>query len=238
VKALESGKDGSMMCMFIGKDGSDTSKKGTYKCDHFGKSGHTAFKDGKPFCRALVAELKGDKGNGNGGGRGKGNRDGKHSGTFKWKCHNCGVAGHKARDCPKEKKSGDMDDVNNLTIGMVQVEENEIEISHVVDEGFVEMLGDTGAQGRVSPPRGNIDKEKHYRYVKMANGAKSKIYQKDNVIMEDEVGNSFELNNRRVVDGIATHIISFTQLMREGWSMKGAKNKDIRFIYMSRNGTS
>ena len=34
VKTLESGKDGSMMCMFIGKDGSDTSKKGTYKCDH------------------------------------------------------------------------------------------------------------------------------------------------------------------------------------------------------------
>ena len=89
VKTLESGKDGSMMCMFVGNNGNDTSKKGTYKCDHCGKSGHTAFKDGKPFCRALVAELKGDKGNGNGGGNGKGNRT---SGTFKWKCHNCGVA--------------------------------------------------------------------------------------------------------------------------------------------------
>jgi hypothetical protein len=78
VKSLESGKDGSMMCMFIGKDGSDTNKKGgTYKCDHCGKSGHTAFRDGKPFCRALVAELKGDKGNGNGNGNGKGNHDAK-----------------------------------------------------------------------------------------------------------------------------------------------------------------
>ena len=238
VKTIESGKDaGSMMCMFVGNNGNDTSKKGTYKCDHCGKSGHTAFKDNKPFCRALVAELKGDKGNGNGGGHGKGNRDGKHSGSFKWKCHNCGIAGHKARDCTKEKKSSDMDDVNNLTIGMVQLEENEIEVSHVVDGGFVEMLGDTGAQGHVSPPRANIDKEKHYGFVKMANGAKSKIYQKDNVIIEDEVGNTLELKDRRVVDGISTHIISLTQLMREGWSMKGAKNKDTRFIYMSKNGT-
>jgi hypothetical protein len=89
---------------------------------------------------------------------------------------------------------------------MIQLEENEIEVLHVVNEGFVKMLGDTGAQGHVSPPRGNIDKEKHYGYVKMANGVKSKIYQKDNVIIKDEVGNTLELNNRRVVDGIATHI--------------------------------
>jgi len=87
------------------------------------------------------------------------------------------------------------------------------------------------------PPYGNIDKRHHYGYVKMANGAKSKIYQKDNVIIEDEVGNSLKLNNRRVVDGIATHIISLTQLMREGWMMKGANNKDTPFIYMSKNGT-
>ena len=42
---------------------------------------------------------------------------------------------------------------------MMQVEENEIEVLHVVDEGFVKMLGDTGAQGHVSPPCGNIDKK-------------------------------------------------------------------------------
>lgn len=74
------------------------------------------------------------------------------------------------------------------------------------------------------PPYGNIDKN-HYGYVKMANGVKLKIYQKDNVIIEDEVGNSLELNNRRVVDGITTHIISLTQLMREGWTMKRAKKR-------------
>ena len=40
VKSLERGKEGSMMCMFISKDGRDTNntnKKGTYKCDHCGK---------------------------------------------------------------------------------------------------------------------------------------------------------------------------------------------------------
>ena len=58
-----------------------------------------------------------------------------------------------ARDCTKEKKSSDMDDVNSLAIGMVQIEE--IEVSHVAEEGFVEMLGDTGAQGHVSPPYGD-----------------------------------------------------------------------------------
>jgi len=172
-----------------------------------------------------VAELKGDKGND------KGKRESKYAGKFKFNCHNCGEVGHKARNCTKEKKSSDMDDVNNLAIGMVQIEE--IEVSHVAEEGFVEMLGDTGAQGHVSPPYGHIDKRNHYGYVKMANGAKSKIYQKDNVIIEDEVGNSLKLNNRRVVDGIAAHIISLTQLMREGWMMKGAKS----FIYMSKNGT-
>ena len=111
VKELESGKYDSMMCMFICKDGNDTSKKGVnYKCDHCRKSGHTAFHDGTPYCRALVAELKGDKG------KGKGHHDVKQSGKFKWKYHNCGITGHKARDYTKEKKSSDMDDVNNLKL--------------------------------------------------------------------------------------------------------------------------
>ena len=45
--------------MCISKDVSDTSNKpATYKCDHFGKSGHTAYCDVKPYCRALVTELK------------------------------------------------------------------------------------------------------------------------------------------------------------------------------------
>jgi len=55
------------------------------------------------------------------------------------------------------------------------------------------MLGDTGAQGHVSPPYGHIDERNQYGYVKMANGAKSKIYQKDNVIIEDEVRNSLKM---------------------------------------------
>ena len=111
VKSLETGKDGSMMCM--SRDTNNTNKKGTYKCDHCGKSGHTAFREGKPFCRALVAELKGDKGTD------KGKRESKYAGKFKYKCHNYGDVGHMARDCTKEKKSSNMDDVNDLTIGMV-----------------------------------------------------------------------------------------------------------------------
>ena len=66
----------------------------------------------------------------------------------------------------------------------------------------------------------------------MANGTRSKIFQKDNCKIQDEVGNTVLLKNRRVVEGITTPIISLTQLMNEGWVMKsGVKNKQ-RFIYL------
>ena len=98
------------------------------------------------------------------------------------------------------------------------------------------MLGDTGAQGCVSPPSPHHKYGNGHGAVKMANGATAKIYQKDNFTIADEVSNDVFLVNRRAVDGITTPIISLTQLMTEGWKMKSGDSGNQRFIYMMKDG--
>ena len=61
VKPMGNGDEGTMMCMFVS---SDKQNNGTtaYKCEHCGRKGHTAYRDGNPFCRALIVSLKGNGG--------------------------------------------------------------------------------------------------------------------------------------------------------------------------------
>ena len=52
---------------------------------------------------------------------------------------------------------------------------DDTEINHVTDFTYMDMLGDTGAQGHVFPPTPDMKKRRTTEVVKMANGSKSTI---------------------------------------------------------------
>ena len=233
---IDEDKQGSMMCMFIGnkepgkvndkanKIDKGSEKGNAYVCDFCGKKGHSAFRNGKPFCKKLISALNTND-----------NEKPKLEGKFWGKCFNCGKYGHSAKYCPELKKSETDEDINNLTIGLVEVTDKSVDIFNIENKNFVKMLGDTGAQGHVSPPGLEINKDQFCGYVKMANGVQAKVYQKEDVIIEDTQGNYLHLNERRIVEGIKHHIISLTQLMREGWILRSGCLDSKRVIYMSKN---
>ena len=220
---------GTMMCMYVsdGERNNQTRSNGM-KCVHCRKGGHTAYKDGKPFCFALIAALKGNSNPNT-------NKSNNNGVRFKGKCHNCKKPGHKSFECTSPKKEETTEDVNALLIATIVFDETEI--NHVSSYTYTEMLGDTGAQGHIFPPSSEMKKKKTTDVVKMANGSKSGIYQRDNCTIEDEIGNEVLLKNRRVVGDIVSPIISLTQLHDEGWDMKSGRNKNQRFIYMDKNGS-
>ena len=193
-----------------------------------------AYRDGKPFCRELIASLKGNGGENNKLGSSK-----KTKGGFRGKCYNCNkMAGHMSRDCPEPKEGKEETDINNLMISVIGFDEDELEIAHVVnDQKYMNMLGDTGAQGNVAPAteeHKNKTITKHLGKVNMANGAKAVIYQRDNTTIEDVNGVTVSLKNRRVVEGLHTPIISLTQLMNEGWTMQSKMKKKRNEILMTK----
>ena len=131
------GKEGSMMCMYISNEYTKKNTS-TLKCDHCGKVGHTAYKDGKPFCFSLKAAIKTTKGDGT-------------NNKFKGKCFKCNKTGHKSADCRSKPKEGETTtDVNSLLVSMMEFDEEEK--SHLENTSYMDMLGDTGAQGHVAPP--------------------------------------------------------------------------------------
>ena len=145
-KPMGNGDDGTMMGMFVSADKQNNGRT-SYKCEHCGRKGHMAYHDGKPFCRALIASLKGS------GGENKSGSPKKTKGGFKGKCFNCNkIARHMSRDCPEPKEvkeSEDTPDINNLMLNVnaIQFDEDELEIAHVAnDQKYMNMSGDTGAQ--------------------------------------------------------------------------------------------
>ena len=230
--------DYTMMCMYISdnKSKGPEGKKNEYKCDHCGKKGHTAYRNGKPFFRSLIASLQG----GNDGRKKNSNN------TFKGKCYNCNkVAGHMSRDCPEprqnkgaEDETADINSLQVLKISVVEFNEQPLEVSYVEkDKEYTDMLGDTGAQGHVAPATYEDMKKKPIGTVNMANGAKAKIYRSSDTTVKNVNGSTFELKNRRTVEGLHTPIISLTQLMNEGWSMNSTKNKQQKNeINMTKDG--
>ena len=123
-------------------------------------------------------------------------------------------------------------------INVIEFDEDELEIAHVVnDQKYINMLGDTGAQGHVAPAtkeHKNMTNMKNLGKVHMANGAKAVIYQCDNTTIEDVNGSTVSLKNRRVLEGLHTPIISLTQLMNEGWTMQSKMNKKKNEILMTK----
>ena len=117
---------------------------------------------------------------------------------------------------------------------------NAIEINNMSMDNtkgnWTNMLGDTGAQGHVTPPNATHEKSNILGTVNMANGAKAKIYQCDNTKIEDENGTILQLTNRRVIEGLCTPILSLTQLMNEGWDMQSKHVNQNKVIHMSKNG--
>ena len=237
IKPMGNGADeGSMMCMFVSSNKQDNGMAG-YKCNHCGGKKHTAYHHGKPFCRALIASLKVNGCENNKLGSPK-----KTKGGFKGKCYNCNkMAGHMSRDCPEPNggKESDMSNINNLMINVIEFDEDELEITHAVvnDQKYMNMFGDTGAQGHVAPAteeHKNKTITKNLGKVHMANGAKAIIYQRNNMTIEDVNGLTVSLKNQRVVEGLHTPIISLTQLMNKGWTMQSKMNKKKNKILMNK----
>ena len=117
-----------------------------------------------------------------------------------------------------EKNSGNdyNNDVNNLVIQMTEVEGDDVEASNAqFPATFIDMLGDTGVQGYISPPSSYHKHGNGYVIVNMANGATAKIYKKDDYAIVEEVGNNVFLVNMRVVEGVTSPIVSLNQLTNE-----------------------
>ena len=70
------------MCMYVANEGGNNNARSNgMEFEHCGKNGHTAYKDGKPFCFALIAALKGNPNPNT-------NKSNNNGVKFKGKCHN------------------------------------------------------------------------------------------------------------------------------------------------------
>ena len=145
---------------------------------------------------------------------------------------------HMKRCCPEKIIGDDNDDVSDLVIQMIEVEDDDIEENNMqLPEGHIDMLGDARTQVHLSLSSPHHNHRNGNGIVKMVNRATSKIYQKDNCVITDEVGNDLFLVSRRVDEGITTPIILLTQLMTEGWKIKSGYSSNQRFICILKDGT-
>ena len=125
--------------------------------------------------RALIAAINGGKGGG-------------EARKFTRKCHNCNEVGCMKRDCSELKNNNDENDVNKLIIGMIEVEGDDVEANNVqLSSKCIDILGDAGVQGHVSPPSACHKCSNGHGIVKMANRDPTKTHQKDDCTIADEV---------------------------------------------------
>ena len=66
----------------------------------------------------------------------------------------------------------------------------------------------------------------------MGNNSKSTVIRRENIILEDEVGNIMNLKNTRVVEVMVTNVISLLQLVDEGCKMSTTKLNGRKMIQM------
>ena len=122
IKTEVNDKGGTMLCMMTGTG--EKRNTNNYICDHCGKPNHTAYRDGKPFCRQLVNDLKLEKNknsNSNNNNNNNTNNGNGNSGyTFKGKCFICN-GNHKKADCPKNNRAEN--DINNIFVGCINTED-------------------------------------------------------------------------------------------------------------------
>ena len=75
---------------------------------------------------------------------------------------------------------------------MIEVEGEDVEASNSqLPPRHIDILGDSGLQGHVSPPSLHRDHGNGNGIVNMANGATAKMCQKDHCTIADEVCNDF-----------------------------------------------
>ena len=110
---------GTMMYMYVASNSDKKHRSGSMTCTPCNKGGHTAYKDGKPFCFALIASLKG----------GEANKSRNNGIKFKGKCFNCHKTGHRSSECRSPKKDNDdeSNDVNQLMVANIELEDDDVD---------------------------------------------------------------------------------------------------------------
>ena len=122
-------------------------------------------------------------------------------------------------------------DVNNLFITCITTDNNHNHES----PSYNDWLGDTGAQCHIRVATYN-EKGNSTSTVRMGNNSTSKVIKRESTTIEDEVGNNITLHNTRVVENMATNVISLLQLMDEGWHMSSKRKNNKTFIHMTKDG--
>ena len=96
-------------------------------------------------------------------------------------------------------------------------------------DGFAKILADTGAQGHVfkdGGPMCNV-KSKNLPSIVGCSGDMSSAKKMGDAIMKARDGTAFNGNTVKIMPGIQRNILSVTQMMSEGWTMKGEKEQII-----------
>ena len=122
-------------------------------------------------------------------------------------------------------------DVNNLFVTCVTTDDVNNHGAHLYND----WLGDTGAQCHIRVAKPNETGNSNLS-VRMGNNSTSTVIKRESTTIEDEVGNNLILHNTRVVNNMATNVISLLQLMDEGWHMSSKRKNDKTYIHMTKDG--
>ena len=96
-------------------------------------------------------------------------------------------------------------------------------------DGFTKILADTGAQGHVFKDEGpmcNVQ-SKNLPSIVGCSGDMSSAKKMGDATMKARDGTIFSVNKVKIMPGIQRNILSVTQMMSEGWTMKGEKEQII-----------
>ena len=193
-------------------------------CEYCKKKGHSAFKDGKPFCFALIKALK--------------SSDSTKTSTSedkKKRCVYCHKLGHTKDECEKlkkkEAKNDDKDDkgLNSLFIGSIVT--NPSDLPHTTSNMYEDWLGDSGAQIHVKFCKGDAS----IKIAEMPDGRKCEINAIRDLILSDELGSKIELKDTHSIVGVNKNIISINQLRREGWKLRDIGNHKFTQLIKDEN---
>ena len=112
------------------------------------------------------------------------------------------------------------DDEASQALMMFHLQSNES------NDGYLQCLGDTGAQMHVLKSDRSLTNEVVNKHSKIigCTGIESPVLKQGDVVLGTRDGDDLELKNVRVVPGCSKNIISMTQLMSEGWIITSGDN--------------
>ena len=104
-------------------------------------------------------------------------------------------------------------------------------------DGYLQCLGDTGAQMHVLKSDVNMTNELVNRNSKIigCTGTESPVLKQGDVVLGTRNGDDLKLNNVRVVPGCSKNIISMTQLMSEGWIITSGDSVEMVMSYKKKH---